>query len=116
MNASKLLLQQTSPSHPLSPRSTNYHLPQILSLLPPLPIHAPTPNQPLLPLEHQPRLLLLHPRDRLLQIRIIPRQLPQPFLDSPSQIVDLRVIFSLDVVLREPGFVARAGAAGEGQV
>ena len=56
------------------------------------------------------------PPNRLLQIRVIPRQAPKRFLDHLPQFLDPRVVVRFDVALGELGFVARAGAASKGEV
>lgn len=105
------------PSPLLSPfqkqmKKAQFSLPQSF---PPLPILPPTPQHLPLHPHHQPTLLLLLPLNRPLQIRIIPRQTPQRPIDHLPQAFDLRVIARSDVALCEPGSLARAGAAAEGE-
>lgn len=109
----------TTPTHPSYPPSTttpDYRSPSTDSpSLPPLPILPPTPNQQPLPPKYQLRLLLRLPLNRLGQPLIIPRQPPQRPVDHRPHSFNLRVVFRSDVALCEPGCVARAGAAGEGE-
>ena len=85
------------------------------SLPPSLLILLPTPNQlPLLP-HHQPCLLLLLPLNRLLQLRVVPCQVPKRSIDHVPQFIDLRVVLRSGVRFSILSLLARTGAAWEGE-